>query len=114
MAGLQTSRAIKWLIDNDYALKDRIAGYLYGHNNWHDIPYIMPAPAEEMAKHRANRDKYKLMVPQITLYLKRTKHHLTGEIGVEVSCSDDDERVIMRTYYETNERSLIARMKTLN
>ena len=66
-----------------------------------------------MAKHRKNRDKYKLMFPQITLRLKRVKHPDTGELGVEVTCSDADLDVIIRTARETHLRSQIAKAPAL-
>lgn len=111
--GLLASPVIKWLISNEPLLRDRISEYLFEVNNYDTIPFALPAPAEEMEKHRRNRDGYKLMFPQIILKLRRVQHHITKEVGVEVTCSDDDERQVIRMYHETGMRKAIAKRPTL-
>ena len=111
--GLACSPVIRQLVDTEPQLREAIGDYLFERNDFHKIRFALPAPAEEMRKHRANRDSYKLMFPEIVLNLRRVKHHLTNEIGVEVTCSDDDERQVLRMFLETEERRIIAKQKTL-
>ena len=111
MGGLACAPAIRWLIDNESDLKARIGDYLFERNNFHEIPFAMPAPAEEMLKHRKNRDKYKLMFPQIVLKLRRIKNG--NEIGVEVTCSDSDLEQIVKMARETELRKAIAKAPAL-
>lgn len=96
MGALACAPAVRWLIDGEPALREQIHQYLLGVNDHSTIPFALPAPAEEFAKHRRNRDSYKLIFPQVILKLKRVKHHLTGEVGVEVTCSDFDYDAIVR------------------
>jgi hypothetical protein len=106
--GLKAHPEIKQLIDTESELKARIGEYLFNEEGHDKIPFILPAPAEEMARHRANPDGYKLMFPQILLHLRRLRHPGSGQVGVEVTCSDSDLEVLCRANLETFARKQIA------
>lgn len=113
MPALLASREVRALLDREEQLRERIGDYLVGKNNWHTVPYALPAPAEDMAKWRRNRDKFKIEFPQVILRLRRVRHHLTAEVGVEVTCSDEDTHKIRQFLAEESARRQIARQKTL-
>ena len=111
--GLSAPPAVKWLIDTEPELRERLGKYLFTHAGYDSIPVIVPAPVEEMLVHRQKRDNYKLRFPTILLKLRRIRHHLTNQIGVEVTCSDADLAILEQVVRETQKRKEIARMKTL-
>jgi len=104
--GLSCARPVRWLIGAEPAVYAAIASFIEGKGE-PLIEVAGPPTVTELAdklKHRNRRPQ----LPVVRLILKKVTHHLTGEHGIEVKCSDLELEEITRWAREKHLRTLIA------
>lgn len=90
--GLLAPSPVQWLIINEPDVKQRIEKFIIGQAE-PTLEVAGPPSAEDFIRYKDNPGG-PITLPCVRLRLKMFKHHLTGDRGVEVTCSDDDLREI--------------------
>lgn len=104
--GLLAARPIHWLLAKEPDIKRQIEAFAAD-----AAPAMVdvagPPSVEEMLAIRAMR-KRDIRLPTIRLHLKKIRHHLTGDPGIEVKCSDADMDMIVKWARQAEARRALA------
>ncbi len=104
--GLSCASLVRWLISAEPDIYKRVIEFIKGEAD-SVIEVAGPPTAEQILKR--HKKKHQLMdLPLITLNLRKTRHHLTGQPGVEVRCSDNDLEEIVRWRREAHLRTMLT------
>jgi hypothetical protein len=105
--GLMAAKPIHWLLATEHEVKRRIEEFAADRGN-SVLEVVGPPSAEELIARRVNPKKA-LELPMIRLHLRMVKHHLTGEAGIEVKCSDAHMDMIVQWARQAETRKALAR-----
>jgi hypothetical protein len=104
--GLLAAKPIHWLLSVESEVKRAIEAFAADM-----APSVLdvagPPSAEEIIACRANPRK-RVELPTIRLHLNKVKHHLTGEPGIEVKCSDGDMDLVVMWARQAEARKALA------
>lgn len=104
--GLMAQRPIYWLLSTELEVKKAIEAFAAGMGT-SVVDVAGPPSAEAIIAKRINPRK-RIELPTIRLHLNKVKHHLTGEQGIEVKCSDADMKEIAMWAREARIRKALA------
>lgn len=102
--GLFTIPPIRWLLSVEPAVKQAVADFLAEKREGNTVEVVGPPSLENMMDVNSGAAK-RHELPVVCLKLKKMKHHLTGEDGIEVSCSDLDRELIVKWHNQAKLRS---------
>jgi hypothetical protein len=105
--GLMAEKPIHWLLSTELEVKRRIEEFAADQGK-PVLEVVGPPSAEEIIARRINPKKA-LELPMIRLHLRKVKHHLTGEQGIEVKCSDAHMDLIVQWARQAEMRKALAR-----
>lgn len=104
--GLLAAKPIHWLLSKEADVKRAVEAFAADM-----APSVVdvagPPSAEEIIACRVNPRK-RIELPTIRLHLNKVKHHLTGEPGIEVKCSDGDMDMIVMWARQAQARTALA------
>lgn len=104
--GLMAAKPIHWLLARENEVRSRVEAFAA--DRGHPVLDVAgPPSAEEIIACRLNPRK-QVELPMIRLHLRKVKHHLTGEAGIEVKCSDGDMDLIVMWARQAGMRSALA------
>lgn len=86
--GLISAKPVAWLIASDRGVYDAVGQFLEDKGNG-KVDVAGPPTIDEMRKVRA-KERSNLMLPTIRLNLEKTRHHLTQQPCLKITCSDKD------------------------
>lgn len=92
--GLQAPIPIQWLLQTEPEVKEKLRLYLTDQLGTDTIEVAGPPSASDILKYRRN-PRAGPGLPVVRLKCRMVRHNLTGDPGVEVTCSDEDLEVIM-------------------
>jgi hypothetical protein len=98
--GLACHALVRWLIDRDSGVRDAIQKFIVEGGS--DFLEVAGPPTLDQIIKRHRDPRLRISLPCIGLRLKRVKHHLTDELGIEVRCKEADLVEIMRWKREVN------------
>lgn len=104
--GLSAAPAVKWLIGAEPDLHNRIKEFIAGQCASPIEVAGPPSAADMLFAHKRRNAEIKL--PVVRLHLKMVSHHLTGQPGVEVRCTDAEIDEIARWAREAQLRTALA------
>jgi hypothetical protein len=93
--GLASHAAVRWLIASERAIYDKVIDFYMGNTDT-DIVEVAGPPTDQDIALYAHKRAQTVPLPLVRLQMKLAVHHLTGEKGVEVRCSDRDLAEIER------------------
>lgn len=94
--GLAAAAPVRWLISFDSGVYDAVRAFIAGMGR-DQVDVAGPPTQQDMALYMHKRGQT-VPLPCVRLKMKHAMHHLTGEPGVEVTCSDRDLEEIKRWY----------------
>lgn len=94
--GLAAAPPVRWLISFDSGVHDAVCAFIAGAGR-EEIDVAGPPTEQDMTLYMHKRAQT-VPLPCVRLKMKMARHHLTGEPGVEVTCSDADLEEIKRWY----------------
>jgi hypothetical protein len=103
---LVSNPPIRWLIGREPDLKAYIQAFARDEAPRDFLDVAGPPDIDELARCRAN-PKRKPLLPLIRLTMRKVRHHLTGEHGIEVKCSDDDCDKIVSWHEQARHRAAL-------
>lgn len=104
--GLMAAKPIHWLLARENEVRSRIEAFAA--DRGHPVLDVAgPPSAGELIARRVNPRK-PVELPMIRLHLRKVKHHLTGERGIEVKCSDVDMDMIAQWARQAGMRTALA------
>lgn len=109
--GLMAQRPIHWLLANELDVKRHVQAFAADRATA-TFSVAGPPPVEEMIRARNNPCK-PIELPMVKLHLRKVKHHLTGEPGIEVKCSDADMDKIVQWARQSVLRKALANNRPL-
>lgn len=87
MTALAAPAAISWLLSSELDVRRAVRGFAEERGpNLIDVA----GPPDRAEMLRARRYGQPVPLPCVRLYCRTVRHNLTGERGVEVTCSDSD------------------------
>lgn len=104
--GLMAQRPIHWLLAAELEVKQAIEAFAADRG----VPVVDvagPPSAQEIIACRKN-PRRRPHLPTVRLHLRKVKHHVTGEPGIEVKCSDGDMDLIVQWARQTQARKALA------
>ncbi len=104
--GLMAPRPIHWLLSEELEVKKAVEAFAAGSGK-SIVDVAGPPSAEEIIARRVNPRK-PIELPTVRLHLNKVKHHLTGEQGIEVKCSDAHMDLIIQWARQTQARKMLA------
>lgn len=87
--GLSCPPPIRWLMESEKDVFDAVKKFIAGMAKSNVIDVAGPPSFSDILEFYDKRGQT-VPLPCVRLNLKMVKHHLTGEPGVEVTCSDAD------------------------
>jgi hypothetical protein len=104
--GLMAPRPIHWLLSEELEVKKAVEAFAADAGT-SVVDVAGPPSAEEIIAQRVNPRKA-IELPTVRLHLNKVKHHLTGEAGIEVKCSDGDMDLIVQWARQAEMRKALA------
>lgn len=104
--GLMAAKPIHWLLACENEVRRHIEAFAADRGR-PVLDVAGPPSAEEIIACRINPRKA-VELPTIRLHLRKVKHHLTGEDGIEVKCSDADMDMIVMWARQAKARTALA------
>lgn len=105
--GLSCAAPVKWLIGREPDLHRAIQAFAEDRADRDVIKFAGPPSDEDMLKIRENAN-FNAILPTVTFTLRKVTHHLTGEQGIEVKCSDADLAEIVRWHRQARMNFALA------
>ena len=103
--GLMAAPSVRWLISSEPDVREAVKRFIAGM----DEPIVDvagPPNRADLRWHRQKPEHRPLRMPTVRLRLAMVKHHLTGESGVSVTCSDADMDEIARWHRLARQKRL--------
>lgn len=85
---------VRWLLDTEIDVKRRVAAFASDQAS--DTIEVAGPPTDADLAQYAKNESRRVGLPCIRLMLRMVKHHLTGEPGIRVDCSDDHIQELAR------------------
>lgn len=104
--GLLAAKPIHWLLAKEIDVKRAIEAFA-ADQGFPMVDIAGPPSAEEIIACRKN-PRRRMHLPTIRLHLRKVNHHLTGEAGIEVKCSDGDMELIVMWARQAALRTALA------
>jgi hypothetical protein len=106
--GLQTVAPIRWLLESEPNVHKAVVAFLADQGEDNIAVAGPPSAAQILSLTRKDNRHEKLELPLVVLRLRKVAHHLTGEPGVEIKCSDREIDEIVRWKREAQIRKAVA------
>jgi hypothetical protein len=103
---LAAEKPIHWLLACENEVRWHIEAFA-ADRGYPVLDVAMPPSAEEIIAKRLNPRK-RIELPMVRLHLRKVKHHLTGEAGIEVKCSDAHMDLIVKCARQAEMRKALA------
>ncbi len=85
---------VRWLISSDNAVRNAVRGFIAGMGR--EVLEVAGPPTDADIALYLHKRAQTVPLPCVRLKMKMARHHLTGEPGVEVTCSERDLAEIKR------------------